>query len=372
MERELLYKKIYDDLIAGIQNGTYPAGSRLPSEKELMEQYGVSRITSKKALEMLADRNVIIRMPGKGSYVLEDERDDVECVRMTEPSLEHENKHKLIGVVLDSFGAIFGCDLVVGMERECRMKNYSMVLKCTYGNMEEEKKAIEELIGLGVEGIILMCTQGETYNPDIIKLSVENFPLILVDRELKGLPIPYVGTDNYNATKELISLLVEEGHSNICFLSHASMQTSSVVERFQGYRDALMDYTIVSNEDMWITDLNFSLPSLDEKQEAENEEMNTIEKYLEMHPDVTAFFAVEESIGVMVYRVLQKLGLEKQKEIVYFDGIEERFDFSSNFAHVMQGQYLMGAVSVRRLHDRINGKEVKSHQYIPYTIVRKK
>ena len=78
MEKELLYKKIYDDLLEAIEKGIYPPGSKLPSEKELMEQYNVSRITSKKALEMLADRNIIVRMPGKGSFVLEENEQDRE------------------------------------------------------------------------------------------------------------------------------------------------------------------------------------------------------------------------------------------------------------------------------------------------------
>lgn len=56
MKRDPLYLKIYNDLLAGIKNGTYASGSRLPSEKELSSNYDVSRITSKKALEMLASR----------------------------------------------------------------------------------------------------------------------------------------------------------------------------------------------------------------------------------------------------------------------------------------------------------------------------
>ena len=67
VKRDPLYLKIYNDLLAGIKNGTYALGSRLPSEKELSSNYDVSRITSKKALEMLAEQNMITRMPGKGS-----------------------------------------------------------------------------------------------------------------------------------------------------------------------------------------------------------------------------------------------------------------------------------------------------------------
>ena len=32
-----MYKKIYDDLLEAIEKGIYPPGSKLPSEKELME-----------------------------------------------------------------------------------------------------------------------------------------------------------------------------------------------------------------------------------------------------------------------------------------------------------------------------------------------
>ena len=63
--KAFMYETIYNDLLEGIRNGTYPAGSRLPSEKELAGQYGVSRITSKKALELLAERGMISRMPGR-------------------------------------------------------------------------------------------------------------------------------------------------------------------------------------------------------------------------------------------------------------------------------------------------------------------
>ena len=55
MKQLPLYEQIYNDIIEGIENGTYKKGDRLPSEKELSEKYCVSRITSKKALELLAE-----------------------------------------------------------------------------------------------------------------------------------------------------------------------------------------------------------------------------------------------------------------------------------------------------------------------------
>ena len=64
MGKTIMYERIYGDLLAKIQSGDYQPGDRLPSEKELAELYGVSRITAKKAMDMLAKENQINREPG--------------------------------------------------------------------------------------------------------------------------------------------------------------------------------------------------------------------------------------------------------------------------------------------------------------------
>ena len=65
MKQLPLYEQIYNDITEGIDNGTCKKGDRLPSEKELSEKYCVSRITSKKALDLLAEEGKIIRIAGK-------------------------------------------------------------------------------------------------------------------------------------------------------------------------------------------------------------------------------------------------------------------------------------------------------------------
>lgn len=44
-------------------------GQRLPSEKELSDTYGVSRITVRKALELLSSDNIVVKQQGKGTFV---------------------------------------------------------------------------------------------------------------------------------------------------------------------------------------------------------------------------------------------------------------------------------------------------------------
>lgn len=366
MKRKLLYEVIYDDLLSGIQKGTYPPGCRLPSEKELSEKYGVSRITSKKSLEMLADKNLITRRPGKGSYVL-GESEQREAVQEKKEAGEWKAQKHLIGVVLDAFGPVFGSDMLLGIEYECRKRGYDMLLKCTYGDMDEENRAIRRMIELGVEGIILMCVQGENYNAEIMKLVIQGFPLVLVDRKLQGLPIPFVGTDNYQAAKELTDYLIGEGHKKICFLSQDLHRISTVSERFEGYRDSNLEHGILTNESLWVTDINSMLPQVENWQEELEQNISRMEKYIRENPDITAFFAVNLEIGNSVQEILKKMGLEQEREVVFFDGLEEKGVPLST--HLIQGEYLIGVTAVNTLDDRIKGKEVAEKHYIPYQIV---
>src|SRR5438067_938315 len=47
----------------------WAARERLPSEAELMRSYGVSRITVRQALHALEQQGLIVKVPGKGSFV---------------------------------------------------------------------------------------------------------------------------------------------------------------------------------------------------------------------------------------------------------------------------------------------------------------
>ena len=71
MKQIPLYEQIYEEIREKIEERGYRVGDRLPSEKELSEQYHVSRITSKKAVELLAEEGLVTRIPGKGTFVIE-------------------------------------------------------------------------------------------------------------------------------------------------------------------------------------------------------------------------------------------------------------------------------------------------------------
>ena len=67
-----LYTQVLEQVKSMIAQGVYKKGDLLPSEKELIEMMGVSRITVRKALQILGEAGVIETRKGKGSFVAVD------------------------------------------------------------------------------------------------------------------------------------------------------------------------------------------------------------------------------------------------------------------------------------------------------------
>lgn len=64
-----LYRQLMARLREDIENGVYPVHGRIPSEQELCEGYGVSRVTVRKALAELTREGLLERHQGKGTFV---------------------------------------------------------------------------------------------------------------------------------------------------------------------------------------------------------------------------------------------------------------------------------------------------------------
>ncbi|MGE8203649.1 trehalose operon repressor [Heyndrickxia sp. NPDC080065] len=69
--RENKFLAIYDDIVEQIQSGKIKPNTKLPSENELAEQFGTSRETVRKALNLLSQNGYIQKIKGKGSFTLD-------------------------------------------------------------------------------------------------------------------------------------------------------------------------------------------------------------------------------------------------------------------------------------------------------------
>jgi len=78
-----LYYQLKQRVRNEIERGVYRSGDRLPSETEMIQRYGVSRITVRQALSELESEGIVVRRHGRGSYVAE-RNIEQDLVRLTD------------------------------------------------------------------------------------------------------------------------------------------------------------------------------------------------------------------------------------------------------------------------------------------------
>ena len=65
------YRRIADTIESAIRSGALVTGARVPSERELSAEFGVSRMTARGALKALVDQGLVTSVEAKGYFVAE-------------------------------------------------------------------------------------------------------------------------------------------------------------------------------------------------------------------------------------------------------------------------------------------------------------
>lgn len=345
-----LYQQIFNDMMEGIRTGIWKDGERVPSEKELAEQYNVSRITSKKALVMLNDAGHIQRMPGKGSFVRKGVTGNPE---LAPGRTGTGDRPLLIGMILPDFDESSGTDLLKSVEKTAADNGIFMILRLSYGDQSQEERSIDEVLLLGVDGIIIMPVHGEYYAPKILRLVLDRFPVVFVDRHLRGLNAPFVGTDNLGAAKKATDYLLDIGHRRISFLTSPSSHTTTIEDRMEGFIKSHAEHVMAIDESLWLTDLTATLPGRNTPDNIQKDILS-IQSLLQNRPDVTCLFAAEYNIALLAMEAVKALGLNVPNDIslLCFDN-PHHFMWKYALTHLRQREMDIGEASVRLLLKQI-------------------
>ena len=343
MGTQSVYRQIYNDLMEKIIGGQYAAGDRIPSETELCDTYGVSRITSKRALDLLADEGLIIRKPGKGSFVISNNRI---------PSGASDSKS--IGFILPDFSDSFGTKLLYSIEESCKTLGYHLILKRTRDQVAEEEEAIKALSGAA--GILLIPVHGALYNSEILKLIIEKRALVFVDRKMRGLAAPTITTNNLEAAEEGTNSLFQLGHRNIAFFSGPVSHTSTVEDRHQGYIQAHAKFGLRHNPAYICQNLSSAWSGPYYTSKDVSADIEIVKKHLKTHPEISAAFTSEYIIAQIVKDAAEALGrkIAKDFSIVTFDTPPSITEIPP-FTHMRQDEYAMGKEAVQTLERIIAG-----------------
>jgi GntR family transcriptional regulator of arabinose operon len=223
-----IHRLIAEGLAATIERGEHAPGSRLPSEAALVHQFGISRGTLRHALNTLRARGLIEAVPTRGWFV-----------RAAAPE-PVDGRRKVVGVVIPSVARPSLPELLSAIEGELHDHGYSMLVGSSGWNREQQAGRIRRILAEGVSGLICYPID---YEPDaglFAGLADRGFPVLLIDRHLEGWDFDAVEVDNVGGAYAAVTHLIEQGHRRIAFISTDNLSTTSVAERLEGYRRALV------------------------------------------------------------------------------------------------------------------------------------
>ncbi|MDH7602814.1 MAG: GntR family transcriptional regulator [Armatimonadota bacterium] len=279
-----------DVLVRGLR-----PGDLIPSERELVRIYDVSRVTVRRAIRDLVEEGFLRREGRRGTFVNDITRTSTWSVG---------NQSKLIGVLISRIQTSFSDELLGGIDDCCHEHGYSVLFGATDEDIDEATRRIERMASGGVLGFIIVpiaCDDYVQVNTELLEsISRRGLPYVLLDRYVPGIKADTVVSDNfdgaYRATKHLIDL----GHKRIGFVGY--FKCSSVEDRIAGYKKCLMDHGILPDDSLVVN------PRPEEVKRAAAE-------LVRRAPDMTAIFAVNDAKAMLVWESLTELGLRVPKDI---------------------------------------------------------
>lgn len=256
---------------------------------------------------------------------------------------------KIFGLVIPNLRNHYHAELVYHIEETAREHNAMVILRQTKEDPAQEKKSIQALLQHGVQGMIVLPAQGEYFNAEILKLAAQDFPLVLIDRYLKGIHTSSVTTNHVSAAKMAADYLFKLGHTHIALLSPPPQHTTTFEERIEGFVQAHLDRGILVDKSVWVSDLTADFFAPVQIEQAENDARKVME-LLNRCPSVTALFAVDYPSAVLAETAVEQLGLQVPEDIsiISFDG--PFCDLSGQgripFTHMRQNEEKIGRFAV--------------------------
>lgn len=258
------HREISRRLIADITAGRYGVGGRLPSEAQLMKEFGVSRPTVARALLDLQREGLIERRAGSGTYVRE---------RQARPAGTRK-----LGLLIPGLGSTEIFEVISGELAGLARAHDSVLL---WGGSihprqdqvlsgDQALKVCEQFIEGGVSGVFfapfeLTGAKEQTSRRIAEKFHDAGVPVILLDRDLVPFPqrseFDLVGLDNVAGGYLIAEHLIKLGCARIAFI--ARPQSAPTVDaRVAGVREAIVRHGLDLAKD-WLQvgdpeDLKFS------------------------------------------------------------------------------------------------------------------
>jgi GntR family transcriptional regulator, arabinose operon transcriptional repressor len=348
------HRRITDEIAGRIESGQYATGARLPSEPRLAAEFGVSRGTLRQALGSLRQGGYVDSIPGRGTFV-----------RGPRPRVL-ESRRRVVGLIVPSVTRPALPEVLSAIEDELHERGYSLLVGTSGETLEQEKGRVHRILGEGVGGLIVLPLDGRPDPTLYRQLLDDGFPLVLIDRHIVGLSIDAVLPDNVGGAFVAVSHLIELGHRRIAFVSSDNLLTTSVLERLQGYQQALRAGGIAPEPELIFARLPAIPPDgIDEDRVIVNNARRIV-RYLSGQPLPTAVFALHDRIAISVLEAAAGLGLRVPEDlaIVGFDDDPLAQKLRVPLTTIAQPRDQIGRTAAAMIADRIEGRRTETARIV--------
>ncbi len=330
------YRELEQYVRDKIASGAWGPGHQLPTERELATMFGVSRITTSRALLELQKAGLIVREQGRGTFVgrpLEQpESGAIARPAMDMPTRANFAGLNVVAMVLPDTAVDSGFKMIEGAEKWLRQHHYRLLSSVSDFSLEREAELIHSLLQDGVSNLILYPIDSEATTKVVTEVQRQGMRVVIIDRRLNNTPMPFVGSDNYGAGYQITKHLINVGHRLIAFASGDVGLIASVADRFRGYCTALTEERLPVDPGLVVNAGQIGWWSARTPQGAslENEREQVAEKTLDylfgLKSDrPSAVVAANDRLALMIIRVATRRGIKVPDElaVVGFDNLAE-------------------------------------------------
>ena len=267
----------------------------------------------------------------------------------------------LLGLLVSDISNPFYAELSRGIEDMALKQGYNVIFCSTDGKAGKTKAYANLMIDAGVDGLIFASVR--LHEPVAEKLIHEGFPVVFINRKLKGSHYNYVVCDNIAGAYKITEHLINVGYKKIAIITGSS-NLSTGIERLKGYQKALKDYNIDFNPTYVIQGPFIKKTGYE----------GAI-KLLTVKDRPRAILSGNDYMAIGVIDAVEELGMNIPEDVAVagFDDTDFASCLRTKLTTVSQRKYEMGNLGVQILIDYIERKEKNYiHQVIlePTLVIR--
>ena len=230
---------------------------------------------------------------------------------------------------------------------DCAFENqYNVFMFGTDENVEQEHRILMNLQSEMVRGMIITpVDENDKESARLLKvLEKRGIPVVLVDRDIHGVKLDGVFSNDVDGAAEAVQYLIDGGHRKIGIISGPESSRPGLT-RLNGYKKALLDNNI-EIRDEYIIKGDFR----------EKDAYFGMEKLMQLPDPPTAVFTSNNlyTIGCLKYMKKNGLKLVKDIDVVGFDDIKALECTDLDISVVDRPVYEMGYEAMRLLKKRFD------------------